>query len=54
MGGTIQLVAAGLLSLAAILMWLSGKGPGFDRARQAALLFALAALVNWVLYFTLA
>jgi hypothetical protein len=54
MAGRIQLVAAGALTLAAVLMWLSGKGPGLDRARQAALLFAFAALVNWVLYFTLA
>ncbi|HEX8467720.1 MAG TPA: hypothetical protein VF620_07940 [Allosphingosinicella sp.] len=54
MGHTLQLVAASTLTLAAVLMWLSSKGPGFDRSKQAALLFAFAALVNWVLYFILA
>jgi hypothetical protein len=51
MGGNFQLATAGLLTLAAILLWLGSKGPGFDRPKQAALLFAVAALVNWVLYF---
>ena len=54
MGHKLQLVAAAVLTLAAVLMWLSSKGPGFDRPKQAALLFALAALINWVLYFALA
>lgn len=54
MGHTLQLVIAGILSLAAILMWLGSKGPGFDGPKRAALLFAIAALINLVLFFTLA
>ena len=54
-GSNLQLAAAILLTIAALLMLVGGRGraPGFNSNKLAALLMGMAAAVNWVLYFAL-
>jgi drug/metabolite transporter (DMT)-like permease len=52
MGSNIQLVAAILLTAAAVMLFVSGRGrePGWNSGKQAGLLVGMAAAIFWVLY----